>query len=211
MNRTMSNHDFTVPAPAALRLSPVSCLVLGLIGLRGPSTPYDLKKAVGRSVSYFWPFPHSQLYGEPERLAEARLLSCKTEQTGRRRKLYSLTRKGDAALKQWLKTSPGELFEMRDMAVLQLFFSEFTGEENLVALAKDQARLARERLATYAQIEQKYLPRMGRNRRMMPLFLGVKMAKVYLEFWEDIARNPPPASAAGKDARAPQRSPRRAR
>jgi DNA-binding PadR family transcriptional regulator len=208
MNRTIKNHD-AVAEP--LRLGPVSCLVLGLIGLRGPSTPYDLKKAVGRSVSYFWPFPHSQLYGEPERLAEAGLLSCKTEQTGRRRKLYSLTRKGDAALKQWLQTSPGELFEMRDMAVLQLFFSEFTSEENLVALAKDQARLARERLATYAQIDNKYLPRMGRNRRMMPLFLGIKMAKVYLEFWDDIAGDPPPAGAGGTDAPRPRRSPRRAR
>jgi len=211
MNRTMSNHDFTVDAHDAVRLTPVSCLVLGLIGLRGPSTPYDLKKAISRSVSYFWPFPHSQLYGEPDRLTEAGLLSCKTEQTGRRRKLYSLTRKGDGALKQWLETSPGALFEIRDMAVLQLFFSEFTSEENLVALAKDQTRLVRERLETYAQIEKKYLPRTGRNRRMMPLFLGIKMAKVYLEFWEDIARDPPPAGATGKDPRASRRSPRRGR
>jgi DNA-binding PadR family transcriptional regulator len=210
MNRTIKNHD-AVEVAGSLRLNPVSCLVLGLIGLRGPSTPYDLKKAIGRSVSYFWPFPHSQLYGEPERLAEAGLLSRKSEEGGRRRKLYSLTRKGDAALKQWLKTSPGALFEMRDMAVLQLFFSEFTSAENLVALAKDQTRLARERLATYAQIEQTYLPRMGRNRRMMPLFLGMKMAKVYLEFWEDIARNPPPADAAGTSAPKSRRSPRRAR
>jgi len=153
----------------------------------------------------------SQLYGEPERLTEAGLLSCKTEQTGRRRKLYSLTRKGDAALKRWLETSPGELFEIRDMAVLQLFFSEFTSEEKLVALAKDQARMARERLAIYAQIEKKYLPRMGRNRRMMPLFLGIKMAKVYLEFWNDIAKNPPPAEAMAEDVKTPRRSSRRVR
>src|ERR1700760_4944232 len=196
MKRTMRNHD-AVEVVEPLRLNPVSCLVLGLIGLRGPSTPYDLKKAIGRSVSYFWPFPHSQLYGEPERLAEAGLLSRKSEENGRRRKLYSLTRKGDAALKQWLKTSPGELFEMRDMAVLQLFFSEFTSEDSLVALAKDQARLARERLATYAEIEKQYLPRMGRNRRMIPLYLGIRMMKVYQEFWNDVASNPPPAEAAG--------------
>jgi DNA-binding PadR family transcriptional regulator len=205
----MSNHDFTVASHGAVRLSPVSCLVLGLIGLRGPSTPYDLKKAVGRSVSYFWPFPHSQLYGEPERLVGAGLLSCKTEATGRRRKLYSLTRKGDAALKQWLRTSPGELYEMRDMAVLQLFFSEFMTEQDLVALAKSQVRLAQERLATYAQIEQKNVPRMGRNRRMASLFLGIRLTKVYLEFWQDIAGNPPPAEAA--NTKTPRRSPRRAR
>jgi PadR family transcriptional regulator AphA len=210
MNRTMRNHD-TVEVVQSIQLNPVSCLVLGLIGLRGHSTPYDLKKAISRSVSYFWPFPHSQLYGEPERLVEAGLLSRKSEESGRRRKLYRLTRKGDAALKQWLKTPPGVFFEMRDMAVLQLFFSEFTSEQNLVALAKDQARVARERLATYAQIEQTYLPRMGRNRRMMPLYLGIRMAKVYLEFWDDIAKNPPPADAMRTDAAKPRRSPRHAR
>jgi DNA-binding PadR family transcriptional regulator len=206
----MRNHD-TVEVVQSIQLNPVSCLVLGLIGLRGHSTPYDLKKAISRSVSYFWPFPHSQLYGEPERLVEAGLLSRKSEESGRRRKLYRLTRKGDAALKQWLKTPPGVFFEMRDMAVLQLFFSEFTSEQNLVALAKDQARVARERLATYAQIEQTYLPRMGRNRRMMPLYLGIRMAKVYLEFWDDIAKNPPPADAMRTDAAKPRRSPRQAR
>jgi PadR family transcriptional regulator, regulatory protein AphA len=210
MNRTMRNHD-AVEVVEPLRLTPVSCLVLGLIGLRGPSTPYDLKKAIGRSVSYFWPFPHSQLYGEPERLAEAGLLSRESEEGGRRRKLYSLTKKGNAALKQWLKTSPDAMFEMRDMAALQLFFSEFMSEEDLVTLAKNQARITREQLATYAQIENNYLPRMGRNRRMAPLSLGIEMAKVYLEFWEDIARNPPPADAMTADAKTPRRTPRRAR
>jgi hypothetical protein len=71
--------------------------------------------------------------------------------------------------------------------------------------------VARERLATYAQIEQTYLPRMGRNRRMMPLYLGIRMAKVYLEFWDDIAKNPPPADAMRTDAAKPRRSPRQAR
>ena len=74
----------------------MSCLVLGLIGLRGPSTPYDLKRAISRSVSYFWPFPHSQLYDEPERLVAAGLLSRTVETSGRRRKLYKLTTQGRA-------------------------------------------------------------------------------------------------------------------
>jgi DNA-binding PadR family transcriptional regulator len=186
----MSNHA-AVSTQSDIRLGPVSCLVLGLIGLRGPSTPYDLKKAIGRSVSYFWPFPHSQLYGEPERLEAAGLLSCQTESGGRRRKLYKLTKKGDTALKKWLKTPPDTVFEMRDIAVLQLFFSEFMSEEDLVRLALSQAKLYRERLATYAEIEKTYSTRMGRNRRMASLYLGIRMATTSLEFWEDIAARPP--------------------
>jgi PadR family transcriptional regulator, regulatory protein AphA len=188
----MSHPNTATDNKMSVRLGPISCLVLGLIGLRGPSTPYELKRAVGHSVSYFWPFPHSQLYGEPERLVEAGLLSRKVETNGRRRKLYKLTRKGERALANWLATPPDDVFEMRDIAVLQLFFSEFMRKEDLVHLAESQAELYRERLAIYAQIEKTYVGRMGRNRRMAPLFLGIKMAKACLDFWEDIAKNPPP-------------------
>jgi PadR family transcriptional regulator, regulatory protein AphA len=190
MNQIMS----IVPATSSaetLRLTPVSCLVLGLIGLRGASSPYDLKKAANRSVSYFWPFPHSQLYDEPERLAAAGLLERETETTGRRRKLYSLTKDGHDALRQWLQAPPDAIFEMRDMAVLQLFFSEFMSQEELENLARRQIALYRERLATYREIEKTYVGEMGRNRRMSPLFLGVRMATACLNFWEDIAENPP--------------------
>jgi PadR family transcriptional regulator, regulatory protein AphA len=187
----MSYQDARSDAQIGVRLTPVSCLVLGLIGLRGPSSPYDLKRAISRSVSYFWPFPHSQLYDEPERLVKAGLLSRKVETSGRRRKIYKLTRKGERALGNWLTTPPSDVFEIRDMAVLQLFFSEFMSEKDLIQLARSQAKLYRERLAIYAQIEKTYVGRMGRNRRMAPLFLGIKMASACLDFWEDIAKKPP--------------------
>jgi len=82
--------------------------------------------------------------------------------------------------------------QLRDLAVLKLFFSEFMSREELVHLAKSQAELYRERLATYAQIEKTYVGKMGRNRRMASLFLGIRMATACLDFWEDIAAHPPP-------------------
>ena len=174
-----------------LRLSPVSYLVLGLIGLRGASTPYQLKRAASRTINYFWPFPHSQLYGEPERLAAAGLLSEEREEAGRRRKLYSLTPLGKQALEDWLATPPGAIFEMRDMAVLQLFFGEFTSRETIVRLAEDQVRLYRERLAVYQTIADQYHAAPMSQRRMAPLELGIRMAQACIGFWSDIARQPP--------------------
>mgnify|MGYP001027913657 CR=1 FL=1 len=53
------------------RLSITSYVVLGLIAMRGPSTSYDLKRAINHSVGFFWPFPHAQLYSEPKRLSQA--------------------------------------------------------------------------------------------------------------------------------------------
>jgi len=176
----------------ATRLSATSYLVLGLIGLRGPSTPYDLKQAANRSINYFWPFPHSQLYSEPERLAKAGLLTHEQEETGRRRRLYALNGRGREALTKWLRSPPGEVFEMRDMAVMQLFFGEFVDTADLVALAKDQVRLYEERLRVYRDILAKNAPQPGRERRMAPLDLGIRMASVCVDFWREIEANPPP-------------------
>jgi PadR family transcriptional regulator AphA len=192
MIRTMSAQTPIIAADS-LRLSPVSYLVLGLIGLRGASTPYQLKRAASRSINYFWPFPHSQLYGEPKRLAAAGLLSEEREEVGRRRKLYSLTSLGKQALEDWLATPPGAIFEMRDMAVLQLFFGEFTSRETIVRLAEDQVRLYRERLAVYQTIADQYHTAPMSQRRMAPLELGIRMAQACIEFWSDIARHPPEA------------------
>lgn len=176
-----------------MRLSPVSYVVLGLIGLRGPSTPYQLKKAAERSVNYFWPFPHSQLYSEPERLAAEGLLSRNVEEGGRHRKLYELTAEGRACLAEWLATPPEEVFELRDMAILQLFFGEFVGTDELVELARSQVRLFDERLTIYREILAKQQGHSGPSRRMAPLTLGFRMAEVCKEFWQEIAENPPPA------------------
>lgn len=179
-----------------MRLSPVSYVVLGLIGLRGPSTPYQLKKAAERSVSCFWPFPHSQLYSEPERLAAAGLLSREVEEGGRHRKLYALTEAGRASLAEWLSTPPEEIFELRDMAILQLFLGEFARTEDLVELARSQVRLFDERLSIYRGILAKHQGQAGASRRMAPLALGFRMAEVCKEFWQEIADNPPPAPDA---------------
>ena len=53
----------------------MSYVVLGLVARDGPSTPYALKAAVARGVAHFWPFRHSQIHAETERLARLGLLA----------------------------------------------------------------------------------------------------------------------------------------
>ena len=173
------------------RLGPTSYLILGLLGLRGRSTPYQLKRAAGRSVTYFWPFPHTQFYAEPERLRRHGLLTVEDETRGRRRKTYTLTDDGRQALIDWLKSPPDTVFEMRDMAVLQLFFSEFMSTGDLRRMAARQVKLYDERLAMYDEIAARDANRRGRERRMAPLTLGVRMAQVLRDFWQEIEAHPP--------------------
>src|SRR5947209_3856552 len=79
------------------RLSETSYIVLGLISQIGPATPYDLKRLAQVSTVNFWSVPHTQLYSECARLADAGLLSERREQSGRRRRTYSLTERGRQA------------------------------------------------------------------------------------------------------------------
>ena len=179
-------------------LTVTSYLVLGMIRLRGPSTSYELKRAVGRSVGYFWPFPHAQLYREPAHLVEIGLLEEQQENEGRRRRVYRITPAGEEALRAWLKEPVHKMLELRDLAQLKLFFSEVMSTEELVALARDQEALHRARLAEYEQIAARYRGRLGFERRMAPLTMGLMLEHDEIQFWSSIAESPPNGSTVIK-------------
>jgi DNA-binding PadR family transcriptional regulator len=187
--------EFTVETESGetVRLSPTSFVVLGLIALRGASTPYELKRAVRRSVGYFWPFPHSQLYGEPDRLAEAGLLAVDQESGGRRRKTYSITDSGREAMRRWLREPAGEPFQVRNIAELKLFFSELGESDNVGRLALEQIELHEARLAEFDAIDQRFSASESEavSRRLVPLQLGRQLELASLEFWRNLAGENP--------------------
>lgn len=174
------------------RLSVLSYVVLGLIGLRGPSTSYDLKRAIGHSVGYFWPFPHAQLYSEPQRLAEAGLLTMATEDGGRRRRTYGLTDLGRLAVREWLAEPEGEPMQVRDVAELKLFFAELGEEGDVRRLALSQVAQHSERIQVYEDIARRFAKRPEISARMVPLRLGLAMERAVLGVWEEIVAETDP-------------------
>ena len=173
-----------------LRAGPVSYLVLGIVALRGPSTPYDLKRFVQLTVGHFWPFPHTQLYAEPARLAEAGLLEETREETGRRRRYYAITDEGRELLTEWLGEPATTPMEYRDLGLLKLFFSELAGDEEVHALAVEQAEAQRRQLAEYEGLLARFGDHPELERRLLSLRLGTRMARAALEFWEELATEP---------------------
>src|SRR3954454_395418 len=97
-----------------------------------------MKRNVARSIGYFWPFPHSQLYAEPARLVRLGLLTEDVEETGRKRRRFRITDAGRHALARWLAETASEPTEIRDLGMLKLFFGEQAGGDDLVTLASDQ-------------------------------------------------------------------------
>src|SRR5437660_548288 len=129
-------------------MSPSSYVILGLLRIWGDATPYDLKRAISRSIGYFWDFPQSQLYAEAARLTALGLVEQSKEGTGRRRRVLRITAAGRRALERWLTEPTDAQTEIRDLGLLKLFFAGAVDLGALADLAEHQVAAHRARLAT---------------------------------------------------------------
>ena len=165
-----------------VNLTPTSYVVLGFLREAGPSTPYDLKKMHAGSVGHFWSAPHSQLYAEPKRLAAAGLVDEHREEAGRRRLVYEITDAGRRALEQWLTDPTASLPELRDPALLQLFFG---ADPDLVAPPRAAAH--RELLALYEELRAAMGDEPTLRGPALTLDLGIAVARESVRYWERLA------------------------
>jgi PadR family transcriptional regulator, regulatory protein AphA len=104
-----------------IRLTGTSYALLALLDQLGEATPYEIKGALEKSIENFWPVPHTTAYEEPARLAAGGYLSVRQEPGGRRRKVYSLTEQGRAALAAWAGDTDVSPPQLRDETVLKIF------------------------------------------------------------------------------------------
>jgi DNA-binding PadR family transcriptional regulator len=167
------------------RLTNTSYVVLGLVEVCQPATPYDLKRFAEISVFNFWSVPHTQIYTESARLAAAGLLEERREETGRRRRIYRLTAAGRKALEAWRGDAGSfEPLEFRDAGLIKLFFGA------------DAATLAASQLAGHErklrEFEQLHAAR-GSGPEAMPegmrlaLEVGIACERELVRFWRRLA------------------------
>ena len=162
-------------------LTRTSFIVLGLIELSGSATPYDLKMTVAGGLGNFWSVQHAQLYTETARLAADGYLDEKREETGRRRKLYSLTAAGREALHAWAAEPSSEIYELRDVGLLKLFFG---ADPKVIAPAQLEAH--RGKLAEYEALHALAADAAPPGPRLV-LESGIAHERVYVEYWERLA------------------------
>jgi DNA-binding PadR family transcriptional regulator len=181
------------------KLTATSYAVLGIVALRGPSTTYEIKRALGHVATHFWTVPHTQCYTETQRLAASGLLSVDCEDRGRRRRSYALTEAGQRLLSDWFAEPATASMEIRDVAELKLLCAELVSSMALVALARQQVASYQERLNSLREAEERFANRPDFALRMAPARLGRRVYQVALDFWQDLAEHPPVRSevAAG--------------
>jgi DNA-binding PadR family transcriptional regulator len=170
-----------VATPVDLTTS--SYVVLCLVEQLQPATAYELKGLAHSSVFEFWSLPHTVLYTEARRLADAGLLASDQEEGGRRRRRYRLTNAGLAALDAWRSAPESGFLEVRDPGLLKLF----AGADQQV-LGDMQLKLHRAKLSEYEQ----HLDNLGDDDRTttglrLTLEAGIGIEREYVRFWERVA------------------------
>ena len=112
------------------------------------------------------------------------MLDEQQESTGRKRRVYRLTDSGRNALRAWLAEPTDEPTEIRDLAVLKLFFGSQASADQVRTLARHAADAHRRRLAEYEAIER--LEGIDVHERQT-LDMGLRYERTALEYWEQLA------------------------
>ena len=163
---------------ATPRLTDTSYAVMGMLDLFEPATPYQLKQIAQVSIFHFWSIPHTQLYTECGRLAEAGLLEERREERGRRRRVYRLSAAGRKALRAWRDDPETELYELRDPGLLKLFCGA-----DPASLADAQLERHQRRLHSYEELLAK--TDMSEGVRLS-LESGIGHEREYVRFWSRV-------------------------
>jgi PadR family transcriptional regulator AphA len=188
--------------PLPKELDDSAFAVLGLIALRGPSTAYEIKRALSRITSEYWSVAHVTPYRVTAALERRGLLTSEQERSGRRRRVFSLTDDGRQALRAWLAEPTDDTMTIRDPGQLRLLFAELADPAAVARLARAQMRVYEARLATLDAIEARLSGDTLRAARLAPLQLGRAVYSAAWSFWRSVAETPdsPTSWAPGRES-----------
>lgn len=148
--------DPVAPPTTAIKLTPTSYLVLGMVRL-GISSGYRIKKAADRSTQNFWPTSLATVYPELGRLEAAGLLKRRNDpQGGRARSVYTITEEGERALLTWLRSTKVAPVQIRDEAMLRLFLADALEPEDQLGLVR---RLRQRNHRKADELQREVVPR----------------------------------------------------
>ena len=161
-------------AAPSVPLSNSAAAVLGMVAL-GARSGYEIRRAAGLSLRFFWALGPPQIYSELARLEEAGLIAGQDASQGRRpRRSYEATPRGRAALKRWVTSRQADALELRDALLLHLFFADAAPKADLAALLARIRERSSQALTTF---DERILPAAVRTQQR-----GFDQPKVVAEF-----------------------------
>src|SRR5215207_9810202 len=138
------------------QLTTTSYAVLAQVAVR-PWSTYELAQQRVRYFRYVWPRAESAIYREAKRLSSMGLIEGKKEYTGKRaRTVYSITREGKEALREWLGT-PVSPFSMDFEAILRLFIASLGTKDDIMSTLKQVHADTQEMLRFAGEVKQEFI------------------------------------------------------
>ncbi len=122
--------------------SPTTYALLVLLGVRS-WTGYELTNQLRRSLRFIWPSSEGHLYREQKRLIELGWATVTHEPVGKRhRTRYTITQAGRSALRDWLRTEPGEP-RIEIEGLVRMFYGDQGSVEDMFRSMDATSRMAR--------------------------------------------------------------------
>ena len=131
---------------------PITYGMLGLLAFWGPLSGYDIKRLFDHTLAPMWGAAHSQIYKELKRMKDLGWVEMEREEQEARpdRKVYSITEKGQAALRKWQGQAP-EVFQIRDELLLKVMFGSMAPPADLARNLRASIQEHEMRLLSYRQ------------------------------------------------------------
>jgi DNA-binding PadR family transcriptional regulator len=118
-----------------------------------PRSGYEIKGLVDTSTRFFWAASYGRIYPELKRLEREGLVAGSDASQGdRRRTVYELTAEGRKLFSEWV-ADPPDVYELRDEALLKLFFAGITEPARAGEIARERAARSREIAARLTELE----------------------------------------------------------
>jgi len=138
------------------KLTTTSYAVLAQVAVR-PWATYELAQQRVRYFRYVWPRAESAIYREVKRLSAMGLIRGKQELNGKRsRTIYSITKRGKQALREWLGT-PTSPFAMDFEAMIRLFVAPLGTKQQILSTLDQVQADAQEMLRFGGRAKREYL------------------------------------------------------
>jgi DNA-binding PadR family transcriptional regulator len=174
----------------------------------GSRTGYDIKQKIEISTGFFWGASYGQIYPELKRLEGAGLVAAEADPRGGvKRTAYRLTPAGERALHEWLADPGAQLFELRDEALLKIFFGDLLTDAELLANVRARREWCERVLALFREIDE--MPVRGWGERRSPteaLHYGLELMEWMRDWYARKeraltrrARRPRPAGTQASD------------
>ena len=204
-----------------IKLGPPDYVVLGMIR-QGAGSGYAIKRAVEISIRFFWTISQAQIYPSLARLEVAGLVTGKSEPLGRRRRrTFTLTESGEAALREWLRRDEPIPFELRDIGLVKLFFADALDRSEAQRLLTAMRRRSVERIATFRSIapEAESVAQQGDLHPLLTLRMGIAFHQAIIDVCSEFEtssfsartlRDTDPMSEESRHDGSSRHSPRRA-